>query len=154
MPSGRVVLAAVVLSWIPTSMLAEPGCRPVDGLEALLRAGNVLVLGELHGTAESPAFALDVACHAVQAGLPLVFGLELPPGDGDRLRAFLDSEGDGESRRAQLAKGWAAAYQDGRRSQAMFRLLDGTHCFGGDLQGRIRLSPHHHPHPPLGCVGD
>ena len=50
-------------------------CPPIEGLEPLLAPGKILLLGELHGTEESPAFALDVACHAANTGLEVIVGL-------------------------------------------------------------------------------
>ena len=40
---GRCLLLAVVSIGV---VVAEEPCRPIDGLEPLLRAGNVLLLGE------------------------------------------------------------------------------------------------------------
>lgn len=111
---------------------SEP-CRSIDGIDPLLRAGNVLLLGELHGTVESPAFALDVACHAARAGIPLIVGVELMPSEQARVDAFLDSEGTAEDRAALLAgQLWSREYQDGRNSWAMFDLIDGVRELRGE----------------------
>ena len=102
-------------------------CPPIKGLDALLRPGRVLLLGELHGTQESPAFALDVACHAAHAGVPIVIGLELDSGEQDRVEAYLRSKGTDEDRAALVATHtWSRTYQDGRNSEAMLGLIDGA----------------------------
>ena len=61
---------AMVMGVSVPSMAAD--CPTIGGIDAVIRAGTVLMLGELYGTAESPAFVLDVACHATDADLPIV----------------------------------------------------------------------------------
>ena len=115
-----LVLASSVFASDP-----EP-CRSIDGIRPLLAPGTTLLLGEIHGTAESPAFALEVACHAARSGLPVVVGIELRASEQERVDAFMDSEGTDGDRRALLAGSpWQAGYQDGRASHAMLELIDG-----------------------------
>ena len=104
---------------------AHAGCRPVRGLEPLLRRGNVLLFGELHGTRESPAFIGDVLCAAVGARLPLVLALEVPRSEQRAIDGFLASAGTPEDR-AVLAAGafWGREYPDGRSSEAMLALIE------------------------------
>jgi uncharacterized protein (TIGR03067 family) len=102
-------------------------CPPIEGLDPLMRPGRILLLGEIHGTEESPAFALDVACHAARAKLPVIIGLELSPAEQERVDTFLDSMGTEADRNALLAGGtWQRSYQDGRNSRAMAELIDGA----------------------------
>ena len=108
-------------------MASDSGpCKPIDGIEPLLTPGTTLLLGEIHGTEESPAFALEVACHASAEGDPVVVGLELRSSEQERVDAFMNSEGTDEDRNALLAgPTWRASYQDGRASHAMVQLIDG-----------------------------
>jgi uncharacterized protein (TIGR03067 family) len=100
-------------------------CEAVDGVQALLTPGRVLLLGELHGTVESPEFAGDVACHAVAAGLDVVVALELLPIAKENVEAFLRSKRTPSDRKALLSgPQWQRSYQDGRTSRAMVDLLD------------------------------
>lgn len=116
---------AVLLSVSAASAGAAETCRPIAGLEPLIRPGAVLLLGEIHGTAESPAFVGDVACRVARAGLPVVVALELPVEGEERVDAFLRSDGGEEDRRALLAgPAWQASYQDGRTSAAMLELIE------------------------------
>lgn len=100
-------------------------CRDVAGLEALFAPGAGLLLGEMHGTEQSPAFLANAVCLALRAGLPVTVALEIPREETSRVDAFLSSAG-GEKDRTALLTGpfWQADYQDGRRSKAMFALLD------------------------------
>ena len=70
---GMLALAMLVGA-IPAAS-ADDGCAPIGGATPLLETGRVVLLGELHGTEQSPAFVASLACHAVAAGLDLVVGL-------------------------------------------------------------------------------
>ena len=101
-------------------------CRPISGpVEALLQGGAVVLLGEIHGTAESPAFLIDLLCHALRAGRSVSVGLEIPIEETDRVDTFLASAG-AEPDRARFLQSpfWDDAYQDGRRSRAMLGVFD------------------------------
>ena len=120
---------------LATSVLAsdsEP-CQPIDGIGTLLEPGTVLLLGEIHGTEESPAFALQAACHASRSGLPVIVGLELRSTEQARVDTFMASGGTEDDRQALLAGPmWQANYQDGRASHAMFDLIDGLRAMRRD----------------------
>ena len=100
-------------------------CRDIQGLDALLTPGAGVLFGEMHGTAEIPAFLANAACLALRAERPVTVALEMPREDQARVDAFLATAGSEADRRALLASPfWTAEYQDGRRSQAMLNLLD------------------------------
>lgn len=108
-------------------------CPPIEGIDGVLGKGRVLLLGEIHGTAEGPAFVEAVACHAVAAGLPVVVALELPRDEQEAVSGFLASEGGEAARGAVRALPfWAKEYQDGRSSRAMLDLLDGLRSRRGN----------------------
>ncbi len=95
------------------------------GLEPALRPRTVLVLGELHGTMEAPAWVGRVADLALGEGLVVTVGLEIPRAETARVRAFLASAGKTADRDRLLAGPfWQSSYQDGRRSEAMAELLE------------------------------
>ena len=119
------LLAALLLRGFQAAQAAELACKPIEGLDALLKPGAVLLLGEMHGTAESPGFTAEAACAAVKAGRPVTVALELPATDADRLTAFLASEGTEKDRAAFLESPfWQSAYQDGRASRSRLDLLE------------------------------
>ncbi len=104
----------------------NPACRPVSGLDDLLKPGQLILLGEQHGTAQSPAFLLDLTCHTVQSSLPLTVGLELDSREQKTANRYLDSEGSLADRRYLVASEiWQRNYQDGRNSTAMADVIEG-----------------------------
>jgi hypothetical protein len=104
----------------------DASCRSIPGVEPLLQAGKVILIGEQHGTAEIPAFVLDLACQAVESDVPIQVGVELPESERERVQAFLASNGDIDARRALTSGGrWEADYQYGLTSEAMLGLFEG-----------------------------
>ncbi|HKV09251.1 MAG TPA: hypothetical protein VJ725_13995, partial [Thermoanaerobaculia bacterium] len=115
----------IPLLLLVAATLQTPECPAVPGLEPLLVSGNVLLLGEMHGTEQSPRFVAAVACQGLRKGLPVTVGLELPRGQEPAAVAYLASEGTAKDREALLATDfWTRSYQDGRTSQAMLGLIE------------------------------
>ena len=106
----------------PTEVEASP-CNEIASIEAILEPGRILLLGEIHGTREAPAFVGDVVCHALAAGLEVTVALELPQEDQERLDAFLASRGTPKHLEEMYSSFWTKDYQDGRSSKAMSSLI-------------------------------
>lgn len=116
-----VVLLAIGCGAATPAAAPPPACpRPIDGLAPLIAPGAVLLLGEVHGTAESPRFLGDVACHAARRA-PVTVALEIPHDEQARLDAFL---ADPASSREALLAGPFWGVRDGRSSVAMLELLE------------------------------
>lgn len=122
-----VGLALAGCAWAspPPDVAPALACREINGLEQVLTAQAVLLIGELHGTRESPAFVAELACAALARGMPVTVALEIPFQERARIAAFLASDG-GEKARGALLVGpfWDGEFQDGRRSVAKLELLD------------------------------
>lgn len=105
------------IGWLPTA---------VDKVLAVYDRESVLVIGELHGTEETPALAAAMA-QRLAGDASVVLALEVPRQEQQSIDAFLDSQGNPEAR-AKLLSGefWRvdAASSDGRRSRAMVALLE------------------------------
>ncbi len=103
-------------------------CAALRGLDAALERSSLLIFGEIHGTAQSPAMIEDVVCNLVADGRTVTVGLELPRDQQPLLDAVLasdTSESTAASRQALLASPfWSHQQPDGRSSQAMWKLLD------------------------------
>ncbi|MBM7118301.1 hypothetical protein [Archangium primigenium] len=98
---------------------------PVLGLGKLARAGNVVLLGELHGTQQVPHFVAQSACQVATQGIPVTVGLEVPDANQARLEAFVASAGT-EADWAKLMESpfWRSPFPDGRNSEGVVYLLD------------------------------
>jgi hypothetical protein len=97
---------------------AEP-----PGLAPLLHPGALIVFGELHGTAESPAFVANVACLAARSGGEVAVGLEVPRDLQPQLDRFLDSAGQPDDLAALVAgEHWSS--QDGNASKGLVGVIE------------------------------
>ena len=100
------------------------GARSGELPHGLAGAGSIMILGELHGTAEVPAFAATAMEQAV-AGRPVILALELPSKSQAALDRYLESRGSDSARDAFLNEEmWQPDKQDGKRSAAVFALID------------------------------
>ncbi|HEX5749326.1 MAG TPA: hypothetical protein VFZ09_24060 [Archangium sp.] len=98
---------------------------PVLGLGKLARAGNVVLLGELHGTQQVPHFLAQSACQVATQGIPVTVGLEIPAVYQERLETFVASAGT-EQDWAKLMEipFWRSPYPDGRNSEGVVYLIE------------------------------
>jgi hypothetical protein len=126
--SSVMILSLFALVVMETTNAAAPTrpqtCQPVSGLSALLKRGNIMLFGEMHGTQEIPAFIADVVCITARRRIPVTLGLEIPFEEQAAIDRFLDS-GGGAAAEARLTEGgfWRPKLQDGRPSIAMLRLI-------------------------------
>ncbi len=112
---------------LPTAAANDPSfCGPeIPDLEPLVQPGATLLLGEFHGTQQSPGFVGRVACHAAIRGRPVAVGLQLPTGEQPSVDRYLASAGSKADRDELLYDGiWRSPFQDGRSSEAMFTLIE------------------------------
>jgi len=117
------------LMLLASLLTAAPGafaeaCPAIAGSDELLVAGGVVLLGEMHGTEESPALLAGLACRAAEAGLAVRVGLEVDVAEAAAVESFLGSGGEAPDVERLLAGPfWTRDYQDGRSSRAMAGLL-------------------------------
>ena len=98
------------------------GAEPV-GLEAILHPGAVIVFGEIHGTAETPAFVANVACHAARPGGEVAVGLEVPRDLQPQVDRFVESSGRPDDAAALVRNDhWKS--QDGNASKALLGVIE------------------------------
>jgi hypothetical protein len=110
----------------PPAEIRPEFCGPeIPGIEPLAQPGATLLLGEFHGTQESPQFVGRVACHAGVRNRPVAVGLQLPSNEQFAIDRYLASEGNAADRNEFLGSGiWRSPFQDGRSSEAMFQLVE------------------------------
>ncbi|WP_313472046.1 hypothetical protein [Brevundimonas sp.] len=115
----------MIATLLAAAALASPfACTPVPGVEALWKDEiRYVVVGEMHGTTETPAAFADLVCAARDKG-PVTVALEFSESMQPMLDAFMAAESD------QAARAILAAYphgpfvhHDGRGSVAVLDLL-------------------------------
>lgn len=120
-------------------------CNPIPGWEQVLadESKRIIVVGEMHGTNETPALFADAVCLTAQARR-LVVAVEQPAIDQAAIDAFMASDGGEEARKAFLsARMWNGQMKDGRSSEAIFRLFENLRKMhaAGAIQSVIAFQP-------------
>lgn len=128
-----------MIALLAAALLGAPsGCPTIAGSEALWRDDlRFVALGEMHGTAETPAAFADLVCAALEHG-PVTAVLEYPVQMQPVFDAFMAERDADAARRLLLAyEHGPFRYHDGRGSEAMvalFQRLRALHQAGGDLR--------------------
>lgn len=113
-------------------------CTALPGAEAALsRPGlRYLLVGEIHGSAETPVAFADLVCAAAATGRPVVVALEQSMDGQAALETYLVSSGGAAAEQTVMeALYWHAPVRDGRSSVASLELLRTLHRF--KAEGRI-----------------
>jgi hypothetical protein len=101
-----------------------PAPPPLVVPAAILLPHGTLMLGEVHGTLEIPAFVGQLAASVAQRE-PVVLALEIPVQHAESIEAYLASDGSPASRQRLVASTWWQwPIQDGLRSVAMADLIE------------------------------
>jgi predicted SnoaL-like aldol condensation-catalyzing enzyme len=96
-------------------------------IDASVAGQRVVMLGEIHGTAENPAIAGELAARWATGdrAQPMLLGLEATSADQARVDRYLASAGTTADRADLLAgKHWTEPMHDGRDSLAMAALIE------------------------------
>lgn len=106
----------------PLNVLCETQFN-TKALTALLGDTPLLMVGEEHGTQETPRLVGDIACMLAAAGKPTVVALEISRLEQEALERYLHADNT-ERAQAQLLKSphWQSFF-DGRNSTAMLALI-------------------------------
>lgn len=115
--------AALILAACAHSPQPALNCDPYAGTKDLLdrAAGHVIVLGEMHGTHQSPEAVQQIACAALARGESVRIGLEAVSSQGAALDAALDGTFDEEAVFQAAPLMWTSL--DGRGTGAVLGLL-------------------------------
>ncbi len=140
--AGLVILLALA---VPAAPAPAATCEPLADATTLLEAGSVVLLGELHGTAEAPAALGRLACAALALSAEVTVALEIPEVEQAAIDRYLAGTMDLET----LAGGpfWTRSYQDGRSSLAMLELLETLGSLRSD-HASLRVAAIDRPDPP------
>lgn len=116
-----------MLPLLAFSLAATISCKPVAGEESLWanQKTNYILVGEMHGTAETPALFGDLACAAHASRRPVVVGVEAIETEQAAIDAFVRSDG-GEKARTEFlhSRIWTFPMKDGRSSRAYLDLFE------------------------------
>lgn len=105
---------------------SQSPCDAPEGTSALLeRPERIIVVGETHGTVETPTAFLSIVCEAARQG-PVSVGLELPETDKPLLDFVMAAPDEATATRFLKAGDFGDPRRDdGRHSQAMFDMIIG-----------------------------
>ena len=103
MISPRQFLIAVTIAFFGSAASAAENCATVLAAPPAVLQRPLVVLGELHGTAQTVALAGDLVCAKAIRDEEVILALEVPDSEQARLSAFLESHGTqgDEIRRAE-----------------------------------------------------
>lgn len=134
---GNFVAALAVLSLAITGYAGTlPGFEALPGAGTLYSRPDLrfVLVGEMHGTVESPAIFRDLVCAATSSKRPIVVGIERSTREQKAIDTFMAPGNHEAAISALLAeRGWNVF--DGRSSRAMLMLLEALRPL--KLEGRI-----------------
>lgn len=115
-----IAIAAGLLSAI------APSCAPVAGASRLWQPETRwVIVGEMHGTNESPDAFANLVCLASATGRPVTVAVEYTSDDQTAIDTFLASDGSSAARAVLLKLFlFTSKLQDGRGSVAFMRLFE------------------------------
>lgn len=142
-----LLLAAQAARAAPIDCAAAPQIA-VDKIDA-----RVIVVGEVHGTEQTPAFVGQLVCGLLKQGRPVILALERDGSEQEALNRYLASAGQPADAQALLSlRAWARPdSQDGRSSQAMLRLIEQVRQWrqAGQRVGVLAMQTSYHEIAPL-----
>lgn len=120
----KILLWSTSLTLLFSGANARAACSPVPGAADLWSKSSLhwIWVGEMHGTAETPAAFGDLVCDALAHGKHVTVALERPTAEQPALDAIVGAGNIQDAEATLLASaGWKIF--DGRSSQAMLALL-------------------------------
>ena len=132
---SRAALAAMLLGLAAmhaagahgADAVARTAAEAAKLIDAKVGGQRIVMLGEIHGTAEGPAIAGELAARwaSGKPGRPVLLGLEATSADQARTDRYLASKGAAADGADLLAgRHWREPMHDGRDSEAMAALIE------------------------------
>lgn len=106
-----------------TGPIDFPVVGPIRGSEELLKAPATILVGEMHGTWESPLLVASLVRSALSKEAPTILCIELESSEQESLDQFMQSNG-GVNAVATLLKSPHWSITDGRASTGMFAMIE------------------------------
>jgi len=123
-------MAGLLIGMALGAAIAAPAAPAEDAVAQIMRhAGDarMIVLGEYHGTAETPRLVADLVERYSRDNAAVRLGLEMPMSENVALARYLRSNGDPDAREAlRTTPFWSVKdnQHDGRRSRDMLDLIE------------------------------
>jgi hypothetical protein len=135
---AAVMLVLAMMQPASAQLVRAPTAQQVDDvtrtateaaklIDATVAGRHLVMLGEMHGTAETPAIAAELAARWAtgEHRQPVLLGLEVTSVDQARVDRYLASRGTAADRTDLLAgEHWTDPMHDGRDSVAMAGLIE------------------------------
>ncbi|WP_313316775.1 calcium-binding protein [Stenotrophomonas sp.] len=135
-----IFLRIAVLLMLLAVTGAVRAAETVSQIRSYLADHRLVVLGEQHGTHETPGFVQELVASYIADHRPLQLALELPTSENAALAAYLQSDGGPLAFGALRASPYwniTPRFHDGRRSEEMLALIDAVRKLsqqGNDIQ--------------------
>ena len=126
-------------------------CRPIPASETLLGRARLrwIVVGEIHGTTETPDAFGDLVCLA-SASKPVTVAVEQATSEQPAIDDFIGSDGGPEATSRFLSSRiWTQTVKDGRSSEAYFKLFQRLRELrtAGRITSVVAFQPLYNPGP-------
>jgi hypothetical protein len=117
----RLLTCALFLA--ARAAIAGPGCEAISGFDQYLSGVRGVIVADMHGTVEAPAFVGALVCNLAHSGHAVVLGLEYPSAEQHFIEEYLHTRADNPQRALLSSPFWIRSMQDGRTSRGMLDLL-------------------------------
>lgn len=125
-------------------------CQPQTQIDVSTIKTRVILVGEVHGTEQIPAFVGGLVCSLLKAGRPVILALERFDNEQPALNQYLNSEGGAADREALIGQSmWTWPMQDGRSSVGVLALIESVRQLRHAGQPVSLLAMQHYVELPL-----
>lgn len=133
-------------------------CDAIAGADMLVARPNIrwIIVGEMHGTRETPAIFGDLTCLA-SSSQPVIVAVEQTTTEQPAIDDFIGSNGDAVAiSRFLKSKIWTQPMKDGRSSEAYFHLFQRLRDLraAGQITSVVAFQPLYDPGPAGFKAGD
>ncbi|WP_338845365.1 hypothetical protein V8J88_16765 [Massilia sp. W12] len=118
----RLLVASLCLPLLMHSARAATPCADSKG--QVLPQGKLLIVGELHGSQEIPAYVGRLLCAYAEQKLPVILHVEFPESHQEAFNAFMNEADEAKAEKLVLETDkWSKWMADGSTSRAMLDLF-------------------------------
>lgn len=137
------------------SQAAAPNCVSSPQVAVDKIAAKIIVVGEMPGTEQAPAFVGQLACGLLKLNRSVIVALERSSSEQEALNRYLASAGQASDVQALVSgPAWARDPRDGHNTQAMLKLIEQLRQWrhGGHPVGVLAMHSDFQPVVPPGTI--